>query len=67
MEALANWVLERWSRVTMQGKPLPKGEPVRPVARPVTGFFALLTDDQLKATMAYCGDDSHGDNEFRRH
>lgn len=67
MEALAHWVMERWSQVTMQAKPTPEPEPVRPPARPVTGFFAMLSDEQLKATLAYCGDDNHGDDEFRRH
>lgn len=66
MEALANWFKERFSGVTLHPKPLPEPEPVRPAARPVTGFFALLSDDQRKAALAFCGDDSHGSEEFRR-
>lgn len=66
MEALANWFKERFSGVTLQSKPTPEPESVRAAARPVTGFFALLSDDQRKAALAYCGDDSHGSTEFRR-
>ena len=28
--------------------------------RPMTGFLALLTDEQRTAALAYCGDDTHG-------
>jgi hypothetical protein len=66
MEALANWFKERFNSVTLHPKPTPEPEPVRAAARPVTGFFALLTDDQRKAMLAYCGDDSVGAEEFQR-
>jgi hypothetical protein len=67
MEALAHWFKERWSQVTTQPKPVPDAEPVRVRAREVTGFFALLSDDQLKSALAYRGDDFHGSDEHRRH
>jgi len=31
--------------------------------RPMTGFLALLTDEQRTAALAYCGDDTHGELE----
>lgn len=66
MNALATWFKERFSGVTLHSKPLPEPEALRPAARPVTGFFALLSDEQRKAVLANCDDDFHGSSEFRR-
>jgi hypothetical protein len=48
-------------------KPLPEPEPVYSAARPVTGFFAGLTPEQKKRTLAYTGDDTLGDPTCARH
>lgn len=33
--------------------------------RAITGFFALLSPEQLKAALAYCGPDNIGGDEFK--
>ena len=32
--------------------------------RPMTGFFASLTEDQKKRALAYRGEENHGGSEF---
>lgn len=45
---------------------LPEPEPFCATPRPMTGFFATLTDEQKKLALKYRGDDTHGDKSFAR-
>jgi hypothetical protein len=48
------------------GKPLPEPEPFCATPRPMTGFFATLTQEQKKLALEYRGDETHGDNALAR-
>lgn len=65
MNVLAQLLQGFSSKVTLRPK-LARSEPVRSAARPMTGFLALLTEDQRKDALAYRGEDSHGSDEFLR-
>jgi hypothetical protein len=51
---------KRFLGITLTDKPLPEPEPVFGKSRPMTGFFASLTDEQKRAALAYRGDENHG-------
>jgi hypothetical protein len=61
MLALLDRLTAPLRRVTLQAKPLPEPEPLRPAARPMTGFLATLTEEQRAAAVAYCGNDHLGE------
>lgn len=65
MVELARKLFGRFS-VRLEAKPLPEPEPVNAKARPMTGFFAGLTEEQKKKALAYRGEDSHGEEAFLR-
>lgn len=47
-------------------KTAPEPEPFCATPRPMTGFFATLTEEQKKLALEYRGDETHGDAEFAR-
>ncbi len=47
-------------------KPLPEPEPFYATPRPMTGFFATLSDEQKKLALSYRGEETHGDAHFAR-
>lgn len=47
-------------------KPRPEPEPVYTRTRPMTGFFATLTDEQKARALAYKGQEDFGDLSFPR-
>ena len=51
------------SRVTLDPKQPPEPELVCGNPRPMTGFFASLTDDQKRRALSYRGEDNHGSPE----
>lgn len=48
-------------RVQLHGRPVVEPEPLRPEARPMTGFLSTLSAEQRLAALSYCGDDAHGE------
>jgi hypothetical protein len=65
MEMLARQFSGLFRRSSFADKPLPEPEPIY-TSRPMTSFFASLTDEQKAKLRAYRGDESHGEDDFRR-
>ena len=53
-------------RVLFDHRPLPEPEPVNSKPRPMVGFFAMLSDEEKRAALAYRGPENHGTEELRR-
>ncbi|WP_442582516.1 hypothetical protein ACSBOB_11465 [Mesorhizobium sp. ASY16-5R] len=47
-------------------KTLPEPEPFCANPRPMTGFLATMSEEQVKLARDYRGDDTHGDKAFAR-
>jgi hypothetical protein len=54
-----------YARVTLQDKSPAETQCMYP-PRPMTGFFASLTQEQQKAALEYRGEENHGDSDFSR-
>ena len=55
----------RFGRRTLRsGRTVSELEPVCGKPRAMTGFFAHLSEDQKRASLAYRGDENHGDENF---
>jgi hypothetical protein len=59
-KALSSFSLWQWET------PLLEPEPFCATPRPMTGFFATLTEEQKKLALEYRGNETHGDISFRR-
>jgi hypothetical protein len=53
---LSNWL----ASVGLQGKPLSEPEPINAAERPMSGFFATLTEEQKRAAVDYRGPENVG-------
>ena len=61
--SLRDWTFS-WFR--WEAKTLREPEPINGAPRPMTGFFAHLSDAQKRDALAYRGDEGHGDPSFLR-
>ncbi len=59
-KAFSSFSLWQWD------KTLPEPEPFCATPRPMTGFFATLTEEQKKLALEYRGEETHGDGAFTR-
>jgi hypothetical protein len=53
-----------WDRVSPHHKQPPEPELLCGKPRPMTSFFASLTDEQKKRALAYRGAENHGDPAY---
>ena len=64
MEKLAGLARGLFNRVT-SAAPLPEPEQIAYKPRPVTGFFAHLTDEQKAKALTYRGPENIGEAGYR--
>lgn len=61
MSQLLAWLSDLPWKVQFHGRPVVEPEPLRPQARPMTGFISTLSQEQRAAVFSYCGEDTHGE------